>query len=62
MEINDLRSILTVLGLLCFLGIVAWAYSGRARKGFEEAAQLPFSDEDLPVAGGGHSKEGKKNG
>jgi cytochrome c oxidase cbb3-type subunit 4 len=31
MDINDLRSIVTVVGLLCFLAIVAWAY-GRGSK------------------------------
>ncbi|WP_227816999.1 cbb3-type cytochrome oxidase subunit 3 [Nitrogeniibacter aestuarii] len=60
MEINDLRSILTVIALLCFLGIVAWAYSKGAKKGFEEAAQLPFTDEDPPAGdkADGQRKEG----
>ena len=59
MDINDIRSFFTVLGLLCFLGICFWAYSKRARAGFEEAAQLPFADDDAPVpAGGRHRKEG----
>lgn len=40
------RSILTGLALLSFLGIVAWAYSRNAKKGFEEAANLPFAEED----------------
>ncbi|GAA5157549.1 cbb3-type cytochrome c oxidase subunit 3 [Viridibacterium curvum] len=40
-----LRSVLTALALLSFLGIVAWAYSRQARKGFEEAAQLPFTED-----------------
>jgi len=44
MDINDLRSIVTVAGLLCFLGIVAWAYSKGSKKGFEEAANLPFTE------------------
>ena len=46
MDINDLRSVITVLGLLCFLGIVAWAYGKSSKKGFEEAANLPFAEED----------------
>ena len=45
MDINDLRSLVTVIAFVAFLGIVAWAYSGAARRGFEEAARLPF-DED----------------
>ena len=46
MDINDLRSIVTVVGLLCFLAIVAWAYGRGSKKGFEEGAQLPFSGDD----------------
>ena len=46
MDINALRSITTVMGLLCFLGIVAWAYGKSSKKGFEEAANLPFADND----------------
>ncbi|RIX41176.1 MAG: cbb3-type cytochrome c oxidase subunit 3 [Rhodocyclales bacterium GT-UBC] len=46
MDINDLRSLITVLGLLCFLGIVWWAYAGGSKKGFEEAANLPFAEHD----------------
>ena len=64
MDINDIRSVLTLLALLCFLGICAWAYSKSAKKGFDEAAQLPFTDEDPPVGqtSDGQRKEGKENG
>ena len=46
MDINDLRSLTTVLGLLCFLGIVAWAYGKSSKQGFDEAANLPFAEND----------------
>lgn len=46
MDINDLRSIATVLAFLTFLGIVWWAYGNGARQSFEEAANLPFADDD----------------
>lgn len=59
MDINDLRTLITVMGFLCFLGICAWAYSGHAKKGFNEAARLPLTDDDLSaVAGGRQGKEG----
>ena len=45
MDINDLRSTVTVISLLTFLGIVAWAWSRRNRERFDEAARLPFQDE-----------------
>ena len=57
--INTLRSIVTVLGLLCFLGICYWAWSKHARAGFDEAARLPFADDDLPAHPA--EKEGIKN-
>ncbi len=50
MDINDFRSLVTVLGLLCFLGICVWAWSKHAKAGFDEAAQLPFADDDMPAA------------
>ena len=45
MDINDLRSIATVISLLTFVGIVAWAWSKRNQSNFEEAAQLPFQED-----------------
>ncbi len=62
MDINVARTVVTVLGLVCFIAITLWAYSGRARKGFDEAALLPFSEDDLPAQKGGQTKEGNKNG
>jgi len=63
LDINDARTVLTVMGLVCFIAISLWAFSGRARKGFDEAALLPFSEDDLPVLDAGRqTKEGNKNG
>jgi cytochrome c oxidase cbb3-type subunit 4 len=45
MDINDLRSLVTLLSFAAFAGIVAWAWSSRNRKAFDEAANLPFADE-----------------
>jgi len=47
MDINDLRSIMTVLSFLTFLGIVAWAYSGRRKAAFDEAARSLLDDDEL---------------
>lgn len=46
MDINTIRSLVTVLAFVSFVGIVLWAYSGRARSRFEEAAQLPFAEDE----------------
>jgi len=47
MDINTLRVILLVLCFIAFLGIIWWAYGGRRKSRFEEAAQLPFNEEKL---------------
>lgn len=60
MDINDFRAINTVLGFLCFIGIVIWAYSGSPKRRFEEAANLPFEDDDLPAATAG-GQQGRGN-
>jgi cytochrome c oxidase cbb3-type subunit 4 len=45
MDITLLRIATTVVGFVCFLGIVLWVYDRQKTKRFEEAAQLPFLDE-----------------
>ena len=45
MDYETARSAMTVVMLLVFVGIAAWAYSGRQRARFDEAAQLPLEDE-----------------
>ena len=40
-----LRSIVTVVALVVFVGIVVWAWSARNRTRFEEAAGLPFEND-----------------
>lgn len=58
MDINDMRSIVTVLAFLSFIGIVLWAYNGRRRAAFDEAANLPFTEDEAPAAAGAR-KQGK---
>ena len=45
MDINTLRGLITLLLLVAFVGLCFWAYSGRRKAAFEEAALLPFADE-----------------
>jgi cytochrome c oxidase cbb3-type subunit 4 len=46
MDINTLRSIVTVAAFACFVGIVLWACSRRNRERFEDAARLPMQHDD----------------
>lgn len=45
MDINLLRSIVTVVAFVVFIGIVIWAWSSRNQARFEEAARLPFAQD-----------------
>jgi cytochrome c oxidase cbb3-type subunit IV len=49
MDINDLRSAVTVIGLLLFLALVVWTYGSRRRGAFDAAARLPFEGDALDV-------------
>ena len=40
-----LRSIVTVVALVVFVGIVVWAWSARNKARFDEAARLPFEQD-----------------
>ncbi|WOJ96124.1 cbb3-type cytochrome c oxidase subunit 3 [Congregibacter brevis] len=51
MDINDLRGISTAFLLFAFIGLVIWAYSNKPKQDFEEAANLPFADDDLTQGG-----------
>lgn len=51
MDLNDLRSLFTVLALLLFAGIVGWAYSAKRKASFDAAAKLAL-DDDLPAGRG----------
>ncbi|MEP4889787.1 MAG: CcoQ/FixQ family Cbb3-type cytochrome c oxidase assembly chaperone [Aliiglaciecola sp.] len=45
MDYGAAGSIFTVVVFVCFIGIVVWAFSGRAKKRFDEAENLVFDDE-----------------
>ena len=58
MDVIVLRSLTTLFMFLVFVGIVVWSLAARRRKGFDEAAQLPFLENsletppgDVPAAG-----------
>ena len=46
MDINDFRSLQTVVAFIAFVGIVVWAWSKKRKKSFDDAANLPFADEN----------------
>jgi cytochrome c oxidase cbb3-type subunit 4 len=42
-DINSLRSGVTVAAFLVFIGILVWAYMPSRRSEFDAAARLPFT-------------------
>ena len=46
MDINTLRGLSTVFALLAFIGVCLWAYSKKRKDDFDEAANLPFADDE----------------
>jgi cytochrome c oxidase cbb3-type subunit 4 len=56
MDFTLIDSILTVVVMVVFVGIVLWAWSGKRAQAFNEAAHLPFT-EDNPVSTAKTSKE-----
>ena len=45
--LSDVRSVMTLVSLLTFIGIVYWAFVAHRKQDFDEAAMLPFADEEL---------------
>jgi cytochrome c oxidase cbb3-type subunit 4 len=56
MDVNDMRVVVMLLGLVLFLGIWGWAWSSRRRAAFDEAAQLPFIDDESALGGHGEKR------
>ncbi len=65
MDTGTFRGIITFLLIVAFLGITWWAYSRRRKPDFEEAAQLPFAEDDEQLnrdssASQPHSQSGRE--
>ena len=46
MNVNTLRSAVTVITFILFLGILVWTLSKHRSADFDEAAKLPFGQDD----------------
>jgi cytochrome c oxidase cbb3-type subunit 4 len=43
-DVGTARGLITLLLMLAFVALVAWAYSKRRKKDFDEMAQMPFRE------------------
>lgn len=46
MDYSLLSSVMTVVMLVVFLGIVAWAYSSKRKQAFDAAARMALEDDE----------------
>lgn len=45
MELGTLRGLMILVLMIVFIGVVAWAWSSKRKKDFEEAARLPLEED-----------------
>jgi cytochrome c oxidase cbb3-type subunit 4 len=63
MDYGFYGSLMTVVMLVVFLCIIAWAWSAKRQASFAAAARMPLEDDDAVGAagkGGAHDKETEK--
>lgn len=53
-----LSSLMTVVSLVTFIGIVVWAYNRKRKKAFDEAANAPFALPDDDAANATRNTKG----
>ena len=49
MDNSMIQSVWTVVVLVLFVGIVIWAWSGKRKQDFDEAANIPFNEDEVPT-------------
>jgi len=58
MDLTVFRTVMLVLLVIAFCGVCIWAWSKKRKRRFQEAANLPFADEEMAARSskdfGGH--------
>jgi cytochrome c oxidase cbb3-type subunit 4 len=49
MDTSLIQSVWTLVVLVLFVGIVIWAWSSKRKQDFDEAANIPFNEDDMPA-------------
>ena len=49
MDTSLIQVVWTLVVLVLFVGIVIWAWSGKRKQDFDEAANIPFTEDDKPT-------------
>ena len=48
MDYSLIQSVWTIVVMVLFVGIVVWAWSGKRKQRFDEAANIPFDEDETP--------------
>lgn len=57
METSLLASLSTVVMFVAFIAIVAWAWSRKRRRSFDEAARIPLEDDEAEARAQKNTRE-----
>lgn len=61
MDDTGFHILYTIVLLIIFIGIVAWAWSAKRKRSFRDAANLPFADDARDRRSGGAQASNKEN-
>ncbi len=57
MEITVFHGLWTAALLVIFVGIVVWAWSGKRKVAFDEAARIPLEDDEMEPGNAGQMRK-----
>jgi cytochrome c oxidase cbb3-type subunit 4 len=52
MSASFVQTVWTLIAFVFFIAIVIWAWSGKRKKEFDEAARMPLEDDDTGLTSG----------
>ncbi len=59
--VTQIQVVWTIVVMIVFLAIVFWAWSGRRKESFDEAANIPLEDEDFIEEQASTAENNKEN-
>ena len=59
--VTQIQVVWTIVVMIVFLAIVFWAWSGRRKESFDEAANIPLEDEDFIEEQASAAENNKEN-
>ena len=48
MDFTFIQSVWTIVVMVVFIGLVIWAWSGKRKQQFDDAANIPFNEDRQP--------------